>query len=83
MAILDSKTLAAASQLCERAGTVDYRKQQLYAALQAVEDALTSVTVKTALSNAINTATAPKVLTAAQKREIVKSVIVTLAARWA
>ena len=82
MATLDAKTLADASRACEKLGTVDYSKPQIYAALQAVENTLTSLSAKTAISNAINTATAPKVLTAAQKREIVKSVIITLADRW-
>jgi len=82
VAILNSKTLADARNACEKLGAVDYDKPQINAALQAVEDLLTSNATKNQISSTINTATAPKTLSAAQKREIVKAVVVKLADRW-
>ena len=56
-------------------GVADVTKPKLNAAIQAVEDALTAPSLQTALSNAINTATSPQVLTATQKRLLVRWVL--------
>ena len=47
-------------------------KATVNAALQAVEDWFSLVATQTAVSNAINTATSPAVLSNAQKRALVK-----------
>ena len=47
-------------------------KQVLRAAIQAIEGVFESPSMQTALSNAINTATSPVTMTAAQKRKLVK-----------
>lgn len=61
----EARTWLAADNRCQ----LTYTKVQMDAALQAVENWLEANRV--ALSTAINTATAPLVLTAAQKRALV------------
>lgn len=78
MAVLTSDELTKVRQLCARAfGSVAYLKAQINAALQAIEDAMTTRVVvagdagKTwpqVLSGVIDTATDPFVFTALQKR---------------
>jgi len=82
MAILTVEILANARNACEKLGAVDYDKPQINAAFQAVEDLLTSNATKNQINSTIDTATAPKTLSAAQKREIVKAVVLKLADRW-
>jgi len=53
-------------------GVGDVIKPRINAANQAIEDTFASGAVQTALNNAINTATSPAVLTAAQKRLLVR-----------
>ena len=82
MAILTTEQLVSQRNECERSGIgINYTKAQVNAALQAVEDRLTSAGTKTALSADIETA-APGVFTAAQKREIVRAVVRRIAERW-
>ena len=71
MSLLSAIELAALRQSCARdQPTVNYTKPQINAALQAVEDTFEGL--RPTLNTAINTATAPLVLTAAQKRLLVK-----------
>jgi hypothetical protein len=73
MALLTSDQLAALRRQCARGEIpVNYTKAQINAALQAIEDTFESAALQNAISNAINTATSPLVLTAAQKRVLVK-----------
>lgn len=74
MAVLSVSELQAVRNGCANSGVlVNYTKAQNGAAAQAVEDFLTNNAA--AISAAINTATSPLVLTAAQKKEIVAQVI--------
>jgi hypothetical protein len=83
MAILGSNILAEQRHACERSGIpINYIKAQINAALQAVEDTLVSAAFRAQLSTAIDTATAPLVMTAEQKREIVKAVLLHISERW-
>jgi len=76
MAILTAPQLDEVRQAYVREhGVADVTKPKLNAAIQAVEDVLSSAGVQTAFNNAINTATAPTVLTAAQKRLLVRWVL--------
>lgn len=78
MATITVSELAEARQECARTQSgVNYTKAQINAALQAVEDAMTTrvigagdlgSTITQIISAAINTATSPLVLTAAQKK---------------
>ena len=52
--------------------TVRWDKATINAAFQAIEDVFESGALQTAISNAINTATAPFVFTAPEKRMLVK-----------
>lgn len=69
MAILLPDDLTVLRQQSARDQTVDYTKAQINAALQAIEDFFEAN--RGAISAAINTATAPYVFTAAQKRRMV------------
>ena len=70
MAILTLKQLADIRQSCYKgAPAVDYDKTQINAMLQAVEDWFEAN--RNSLNTAINTATAPKVFTIAQKKRAV------------
>lgn len=73
MATLSSSELQAVRNGCASSQTVNYTKPQINAAAQAVEDFLTNNAA--AVSSAINTATSPLVLTAAQKKAIVAYVV--------
>lgn len=71
MAILTVDQLAQLRRECaQEQATINYEKSQINVAIQAVED--TFEAVRPTLSTNINTATAPLVLTAAQKRLLVK-----------
>jgi len=80
MAILTAKQIDDVRQPLVRELTsdgsgVNFTKPQVNAAIQAVEDVLTGAALQTALSNAINSATSPLVLTAAQKKLLVRWVL--------
>jgi len=81
MAILTARQLDEVRQALVRELTADgvtginFTKPQVNAAIQAVEDVLTGAALQTALSNAMNTATSPLVLTAAQKKLLVRWVL--------
>lgn len=68
MAALLPGELTELRQLVARDQLVDYTKTQANAALQAIEDWFEAN--RTALGNAINTATAPYVFTPAMKRRL-------------
>lgn len=69
MAVLTSKQLDACREGMYQDGvSVTYTKSQMNAALQAVEDKFESV--RASFSTAIDTATAPLVLTLAQKKKV-------------
>lgn len=72
MAILTSEELQEIRHGCDRDKQipVDYTKAVINAAIQAIEDWFE--TSRTSISQAINTATSPITLTAAQKKEIGK-----------
>lgn len=72
MAILGPNELCALRQAVARRGAVpvNYTKAQIDAAVQAVEDFFEAN--RAGMSTAINTATAPLVLTVAQKKELVR-----------
>ena len=71
MAVLNPAQLADLRRDCAREqAAVNYTKPQINVALQAVEDTFEGV--RPTLNSAINTATTPLVLTAAQKRLLVK-----------
>lgn len=72
MATLAATELQAIRNACEVGVPVTYSKTQINAAAQAVEDFLTSNAA--AISTAINQATSPVVLTAAQKKKLVAEV---------
>lgn len=72
MAVLTADDLLTMRQGCAREISVNYTKPQINAALQAIEDVFDSAAVQNAISSAINTATSPLVLTAGQKRTLVK-----------
>lgn len=72
MAILTSEQLTELRNDCERDQPVRYVKAQANAAFQAIENVFISAAMQNALSNAIDTATAPLVLTPAEKRIFVK-----------
>lgn len=78
MAILSSGELQSIRNDCQESIQVNYTKAQIAAAAQAVEDFL--VSQASAISTAINAATAPLVLTAAQKKKLVAEV---LQRKWA
>lgn len=83
MAILTTNQLADQRRECAQAVTViNYTKPQFNAAAQAVEDVFTSASLRTALNNAINNATTPLVLDAAQKRALILSVLKRLIERF-
>lgn len=73
MATLSSSELQAIRNGCAETQVVNYTKAQLNAAAQAVEDLL--VSSASTISNTINTATSPLVLTASQKKELVAFVL--------
>lgn len=74
MAILTAPQLDEVRQAYVREhGVADVTKPKLNAAIQAVEDVLSSAGVQTAFNNAINTATSPAVL-----REDEELVLLTL-----
>lgn len=77
MANISNPDLALLRNALEKASPVEgysinYLKAGVNAAFQAVEDWFTQGAVQTAVSNAINTATSPLVLTVSQKKIIVK-----------
>lgn len=59
-------------RVCDNTSFNGFIKPQINAALQAVEDFFELPATKTAISNAINGATAPATMTALQKRYLVK-----------
>lgn len=67
--ILTQEELTQIRQECATKVAVNYTKPQINAAAQAVEDWFEAN--RSAISTAINTATAPLVFTAAQKKVIV------------
>jgi len=69
MAVLTNTEKAEITQQIFTKITVNYTKLQAWAVLQAIEDWFE--TNRPSLSTAINTATAPLVLTAAQKKAFV------------
>ena len=72
MTILTSAQLAESRRLCAASGVpINYTKAQFNAAVQAVENHI--VGQAGAISTAINVATAPLVLTIAQKKQIVRA----------
>jgi hypothetical protein len=73
MATLSASELQAIRNGLAQAQTVNYTKPVINAGAQAVEDLLTNSA--TAISNAINTATSPTVLSAAQKKALVAYVV--------
>lgn len=71
MAILTRDELAELRQLATAQGAVaNYTKAQINAAFQALEDLLEEATIKAAIAARIDTATAPLVLTAQQKKRL-------------
>lgn len=71
MAILTADQMTQIRNLVEKSGVpIDYRKTQINAAMQAVEDFFEN-TGKAAINNAIETA-CPMIFTAFQKKQIVK-----------
>jgi len=76
MAILTKRQLDDVRQaLVGELKEANFTKPQVNAAIQAVEDVLTGGALQTALSNAMNTATSPLVLTATQKKLLVRWVL--------
>ena len=72
MAILTVEQLVQLRQDLEKRGhTINYNKLQINAAFQGLEDWYQAASVQNALSNAIDTATAPLVLTPQQKLALV------------
>lgn len=69
MATLTTEDLQKIRQECARTIIVNYTKAQINAAAQAVEDWIQANAAS--LSTAINAATTPLVLTAAQKKKLV------------
>lgn len=72
MAILTSSNLEKIRQALAKELDARWTKVKINAAIQAVEDTFLSPAVQGAISNAINTATDPLVLTAAEKKALVK-----------
>ena len=79
MAIINAIELSEARRECARTLVINYNKHQINAALQAVEDAMVTTpipvgavgaTVAQYVSNRMDNATSPLVLTAAQKKAI-------------
>ena len=76
MPILTNQQLTEARNSCEKyISSVNYDKTQINAALQAIED--TFEASRAAFSSAINAATAPLVLSNAQKKSLVKAYLLT------
>lgn len=75
MAVLTDDETTVIRQSLAQGETPNWTKAQINAAAQAVEDILVGATLQTAISNAINTATSPVVLTATQKRRLVAFVL--------
>lgn len=73
MAILTAQQLAEIRQaFVNEFGVANQTKPVFNAAIQAIEDVFVSATLQNAIGNAINTATSPVVLTAEQKRLLVR-----------
>lgn len=72
MAILTDQQLAFLRRRIAPEVPVDFVKDTVNDALQAVENWFTDSAVQSALNSAINTATSPVTLTIAQKRAVVK-----------
>jgi hypothetical protein len=73
MATLSATELTGIRQECARTQVVDYPKAVINAAAQAIEDYLENMLQNrpaTSLNAAINTATSPVTLSAAQKKKI-------------
>lgn len=76
MAILTTNQIEVVRQSLSRELTsVPYTKPQINAAIQAVEDVLSSLALRTTISDAIDAATAPLVLTPTQKRLLTRWVL--------
>ena len=73
MATLTTTELVGVRHACAATQEVNYTKAQINAAAQAIEDFL--VANAAAVSTAINAATAPLVLTAAQKKKLFAEVV--------
>lgn len=69
MATLTTTVLAGIRQDCAKSVAVDYTKSEINTLLQAVEDWFEAN--RSSLNSAINTATSPKVFSAAQKKKAI------------
>ena len=72
MALLTSEQSTELRQNCSRDLSWPLVRETANAALQAIENVFVSAAVQNALSNAIDAATSPIVLTIAEKRTLVK-----------
>jgi hypothetical protein len=70
MAVISTSELQRARQAIAADQNAHWTKPQINAAIQAVEDLISSQSA--AISAAINTATSPVVLTAAEKKAVVR-----------
>lgn len=77
MAVLTSEQLQELRAACARELLVRYDKPTINAVMQAIEDVFESPTLRAAISNAIDTASAPIVFTPAEKRVLVKHWLVS------
>jgi hypothetical protein len=74
MAVLTATQARDARRTAEKSGiAINYTKAQANAAFQAIEDWFEGAGIKAAVSGVIDAATAPLVLTAAQKKQIVRA----------
>lgn len=72
MAVLNSLQLQELRAGCAQDMAVRYDKPTINAVMQAIEDTFGSLAVRNAISNAIDTASAPLVFTGPEKRFLVK-----------
>lgn len=73
MATISSSELQSIRNACAETQTVNYTKTQINAAAQAIEDLI--VSSASSISTAINSATSPLTLSAAQKKKLVAEVL--------
>lgn len=73
MAILTPDQLQELRSSCAEDIQVRYDKALINGVMQVIEDTFDSLAVRSALSNAIDTASTPLVFTATEKRMLVKS----------
>lgn len=82
MAALTAREIDSIRQaLVAELGTADFLKPTINAAIQATEDVLAAPALAAQISAAINAATSPQVLSATQKRLIVRHVLSSRFAR--